>query len=186
MRPNPATWVDEHGDYLFRYALSRLRQRDVAEDLVQETFLAALSGKDRFAGRSSERTWLVGILKRKIADQLRRKGHEQPVSDLTTSDRWLEALFDEHGKWKKKPGEWPPDPAASFEKEEFWKIFTACLHKLPGRLAHAFTLREVEELDGQEVCKVLNISANNLWVMLHRARLSLSRCLEFNWFSTTK
>jgi RNA polymerase sigma-70 factor (ECF subfamily) len=186
VRTNPAKWVDEHGDYLFRYALSRLRQRDVAEDLVQETFLAALRGRDRFAGASSERTWLVGILKRKIVDHLRRKAHEQPVSDVTDSDRWAEALFDERGHWKKKPGQWPADPSAAFEKQEFWAIFTACLRKLPERLANAFTLREVEELDSQEVCKVLNVSANNLWVMLHRARLGLWRCLEVNWFGTKK
>jgi len=95
---NPAKWVDEHGDYLFRFALSRLRQREVAEDLVQETLLAAIRARDRFTGASSERTWLVGILKRKIVDHLRRKGREQPVSDLAASDRWAEALFDEIGR----------------------------------------------------------------------------------------
>jgi RNA polymerase sigma-70 factor (ECF subfamily) len=178
--------VDEHGDYLFRFALSRLRQREVAEDLVQETFLAALRGRDRFAGGSSERTWLVGILKRKIVDYLRRKGHEQPVGDLTASDQWVEALFDERGNWSKKPGKWPADAGATLETQEFWAIFSACLDKLPERLASAFTLREVEELDGQEVCKVLNVSANNLWVMLHRARLGLLRCLEVHWFGTEK
>jgi RNA polymerase sigma-70 factor (ECF subfamily) len=183
---NPAKWVDEYGDYLFRFALSRLRRRETAEDLVQETFLAALGARDRFAGASSERTWLVGILKRKIVDHVRRKGHVQLVSDLSASDQWVEALFDERGNWKKKPGKWPDDPSAAFEKQEFWAIFTACLRKLPDRLANAFTLREVEELDSLEICKVLNISANNLWVMLHRARLGLWRCLEVNWFGTKK
>jgi RNA polymerase sigma-70 factor (ECF subfamily) len=186
MAGDPARWVDVHGDYLFRYALCRLRQREVAEDLIQETFLAALRGRDRFAGASSERTWLVGILKRKLVDHLRRKGREQPVTDLTTVDRWAEALFDERGNWKKKPGKWPADPSAALEKQEFWEIFTACLGKLPERLANAFTLRAVDEVDSQEVCKVLNVSANNLWVMLHRARLGLWRCLEINWFGTKK
>jgi RNA polymerase sigma-70 factor (ECF subfamily) len=181
---NPATWVDEHGDHLFRFALSRLRQRDVAEDLVQETFLAALRARDRFVGASSERTWLVGILKRKIVDHLRRKSHEQPASDLSASDRWVETLFDERGNWKKKPGQWPADPGAAFEKEEFWAAFADCLRKLPERLAHAFVLREMEEVDSPEICKVLNVSANNLWVMLYRARLGLWRCLEINWFGT--
>src|SRR5581483_8236434 len=107
MATDPAQWVDQHGDYLFRFALSRLRQREVAEDLVQETFVAALRARKRFAGASSERTWLTGILKRKIVDYFRRKGHEQPASDLSTSDHWVEALFDERGNWKKKPGKWP-------------------------------------------------------------------------------
>lgn len=168
-----------------RYALARLRQPEVAEDLIQETFLAAFRARDQFAGRSSERTWLVGILKRKIVDHLRRRGREQPATDLTNSDQWTDALFDERGNWRKKPGQWP-DPSAAFEKEEFWTAFADCLRKLPERLASAFTLREVEELESQEVCKVLNVSANNLWVMLHRARLGLWRCLEVNWFGTKK
>jgi len=183
---NADKWVDEHGDYLLRFALSRLRQPEVAEDLVQETFLAALHARQRFTGASTERTWLVGILKRKIVDHLRRKGREQPVSALSASERWLEAQFDERGNWRKKPGRWPPDPSAAVEKQEFWAIFTACLRKLPERLASAFTLREIDELDTWEVCKVLDVSANNLWVMLHRARLGLWRCLEINWFGNKK
>ncbi len=177
-------WVDEHGDYLFRFALSRLRKHEVAEDLVQETFLAALRARDRFAGASSERTWLVGILKRKIVDHLRHKGHELPVSDLTALDQRVEALFDERGNWRKKPGKWPSDPSAALEREEFWAVFTACLRKLPERLASVFTLRELEALDSRQVCKVLSITANNLWVMLHRARLGLWLCLEVNWFGS--
>ena len=186
MATDPAQWVDQYGDYLFRYALSRLRQRDVAEDLVQETFVAALRARERFAGASSERTWLVGILKRKIVDHLRRKAHEQPVSDLAASDRWSEELFDERGNWKKKPDRWPSGPSADLERKEFWEIFRGCLRKLPERLANAFTLREIEEMDSREVCKTLNVSANNLWVMLHRARLGLWRCLVVNWFDTKK
>jgi RNA polymerase sigma-70 factor (ECF subfamily) len=179
---NAEKWVDEHGDYLFRFALSRLRQREAAEDLVQETFLAALQARKRFAGASSVLTWLVGILKRKIVDHLRRKGREQPASDLAATSQCMESLFDERGNWKKKPGKWPADPSATLEKAEFHMILSRCLGKLPERLADAFTLREVEELDSQEVCKVLDISANNLWVMLHRARVWLRRCLEVNWF----
>jgi RNA polymerase sigma-70 factor (TIGR02943 family) len=186
MATDPARWVDEHGDYLFRFALSRLRRREAAEDLVQETFLAALRARERFAGASSERTWLVGILKRKIVDHLRRTGREQPAGDLAAVDRWADGLFDERGHWRKKPGKWPADPSAALEKTEFWSIFSRCLGKLPERLANAFVLREVEELDSHEVCKVLGVSANNLWVMLHRARLGLWRCLEINWFGTKK
>jgi RNA polymerase sigma-70 factor (TIGR02943 family) len=182
----PETWVDEHGDYLFRFALSRLRRRDLAEDLVQETFLAALQARGRFAGQSSERTWLVGILKHKIVDHLRRRTAEQRAANPAELGRWVDGLFDERGKWREKPGKWPADPGTAFEKTEFWAIFAACLRKLPERLANAFTLRAVEEMDSPEVCKVLGVTANNLWVMLHRARLGLWRCLQIHWFGTKK
>jgi RNA polymerase sigma-70 factor (TIGR02943 family) len=175
-------WVDDHGDYLYRFALTRLSQREAAEDVVQETFLAALAGKKRFAGASSERTWLIGILKRKIADYLRRKSRERPASDFEPDDGWIDQLFDARGNWTKKPGVWPSDPVAALENKEFLSIFYRCLSKLPQRLAGAFTLRALEGMAGDEVCKVLDVSANNLWVMLHRARLQLSRCLEINWF----
>jgi RNA polymerase sigma-70 factor (ECF subfamily) len=179
---DPAGWVDRHGDYLFRYALARLRRREAAEDLVQETFLAALGARERFAGGSSERSWLVGILKRKILDHFRRKAREQPVSDFAAPDCWAEALFDKRGNWKRKPGAWDSGPGATCERAEFWEAFARCLGKLPGRLADAFTLREVEGVASREVCKALDISATNLWVMLYRARLRLWRCLDSNWF----
>ncbi len=181
-RVDPGGWVDRHGDYLFRFALARLRQPEVAEDLVQETFLAALSAKERFAARSSERTWLVGILKHKLVDHLRRKSREQPVSDFAATDKAVEDLFDERGHWRRKPGEWDAGPGATVEREEFWAALARCLGKLPGRLADAFTLREVEELESHDVCKALDVSATNLGVMLHRARLRLWRCLDVNWF----
>ena len=183
---DPATWMDRHSDYLFRYALARLRRREVAEDVVQETFLAALRAKDQFAGASSERTWLVAILKRKIVDHFRRKYRERPAADLTAADGWTDDLFDERGRWREKPARWTADPGAAFEREEFWAAFRACLGKLPGRLADAFTLREVEGLESPEVCKALDVSASNLWVMLHRARQRLWKCLGVHWFSASE
>ena len=84
---NPREWVDRHGDFLYRFAMARVRRADVAEDLVQETLLAAWRGRARFAGRSSERTWLTSILKRKAIDWLRRRVLErlQSASDVTDS-----------------------------------------------------------------------------------------------------
>lgn len=183
---NAERWVDRHGDYLFRYAWARLRQAEAAEDVVQETLLAAFAGRERFAGASSERTWLVGILKRKIVDLLRRKSREQPIGDFAAEDRWTDSIFDERGGWKMKPGQWPSDPSVSLQKREFWSVLSRCLSKLPERLASAFTLRVIEELDRHAVCEVLDVSANNLGVMLHRARLRLSRCLKINWFDNEK
>jgi RNA polymerase sigma-70 factor (ECF subfamily) len=178
---NPLSWVDQHGDCLYHYALARLGRPDLAEDIVQETFLGALRGREQFKGASSERTWLVGILKRKIIDHLRRKHCEQPVSDLG-EDGWESELFDRGGHWKRGPRKWM-NPDSALENAEFWKAFSRCMGGLPGRLAEAFALREVEGLETAEVCEMLSISAGNLSVMLHRARLRLWRCLGANWFA---
>jgi RNA polymerase sigma-70 factor (ECF subfamily) len=179
---NPRNWVEEHGDFLHRYALLRLERPETAEDLVQETFLAALRGREQFQGASSERTWLVGILKHKVIDHFRRKRREQPVSDLG-ADEWVDELFDQSGHWKKAPRSWA-NPEAAVESAEFWNVFADCLGKLPGRLAEAFSLREIDGLESAEVCALLAVSPANLSVMLHRARLRLWRCLGTHWFAT--
>lgn len=180
--PDPSRWLDEYGDYLFRYAVLRLRQHELAEDVVQETFLAALQQRQRFAGRSSVKSWLVSILKHKIVDALRRKGRESPASDVAASGAFLDHWFNPRGKWRIKPKDWG-DPSAALEGKEFWAVFLRCLSKLPARLADAFVLRELEVQSTNQVRKALRVSAGNLWVLLHRARLRLWRCLDVNWFS---
>ena len=177
---DPASWVDRHGDFLFRYALRRVHQAELAEDLVQEAFLGALQSRDRFAGGSSERTWLVGILKHKIVDRLRRQYREQPVSTLA-DDGWGNDLFDQTGHWKNGPSQWAK-PSAALENAEFGETMSRCLGKLPRALADAFSLREMTELPSAEVCRVLDVSPNHLGVMMHRARLRLWRCLDLHWF----
>lgn len=184
--PNPETWVDEHGDYLYSYALLRLRDRELAEEIVQETFLAALKACHNFAGQSSERTWLVGILKHKIIDHFRRASRERLVANFEVSSSDDE-LFRKSGEWaghwtqEGAPKEWANDPSQVVEQKEFGEIFNRCLGQLPPRLAEAFTLREIKGFSSEEICEILAISANNLWVMLHRARALLRRSLEVNW-----
>jgi RNA polymerase sigma-70 factor (ECF subfamily) len=180
--PDPATWVDRHGDVLFRFALSRLGSRSAAEDLVQETFLAALRSGRTFAGRSTERTWFVGILKHKIVDYLRQHGRERPVSALNCSNEMDEELFDNKGWWQIRPGKWPADPSDALESNEFWESFRRCLDGLPQRLRTVFALREIDELSTAEVCQGLKVTPGNLGVLLYRARMGLRRCLEINWF----
>jgi RNA polymerase sigma-70 factor (ECF subfamily) len=186
--PDPALWVDQHGDYLFRYAVFRLRDTSLAEDILQETLLSALQSYHNFEGRGSERTWLVGILKHKIIDHYRRASRETPESQLESDAFEHEELFRESGEWKdhwvadKAPVEWYTGPAELVEQNEFWVVFRECLSPLPPRIANAFTLREVDGLKSEEICEVLSITVNNLWVMLHRARLHLRQCLEANWF----
>ena len=183
---DPETWVDQYGDYLYRYAISRIHEPAVAEDLVQETLLAALQGKEGFKGRSSEKTWLTGILKYKIIDHIRKKSRERPTEDIESSVDAMHEYFEEKGGWKVGPAKWTVNPTELLEQKEFWKVFYECLSKLSGRLAQAFVFRELEGLSSDEIRKILNISATNSYVMLYRARMRMRDCLEVNWLGREK
>jgi RNA polymerase sigma-70 factor, ECF subfamily len=174
-------WLERHGDALFRYALQRTRSRDVAEDLVQETLLAALEARDTFEGRSAERTWLTAILRHKIVDHLRRTLPAQLADG--TEDPPPPDPFTRRGNWKARPAEWAGDPRELMEREEFREVLAACMSKLPPRTASVFLLREAEEIGSEKICQELGISATNLWAMLHRARSRLRQCLTLNWFA---
>jgi len=181
---DPTRWVDEYGDVLFHFALARVRNPQHAEDLVQETLLAALQARHRFAGRSAERTWLVSILKHKVADHFRRAGRTYSLDEAMLPAQGHEDLFDEAGAWKqsKAPTAWSADPAEALAQDEFLEVLRACLSRLPSRMAQVFWMREVDGLRSDEICGLLDISANNLWVLLHRARLQLRHCLAHTWF----
>lgn len=178
----PENWVDNYGDALFAFALSRVRDRALAEELVQETFLAALGARKSFKGQSTERTWLTGILKHKIVDHFREVGREEPLSDIDGVTEAVDAFFDERGRWKVGPSKWNFNPVKILEQKEFWKVFQKCLDQLSHGLARVFTLREINGLTTEEVCKVLGISSTNKWVRMHRARMLIRRCLEVGWF----
>ena len=179
-------WVDDHGECLYRYALVRVRKPEVAEDLVQETFLAAVRGYDKFGGRSSERSWLVGILKNKIVDRFRKLGRETSFTDTEFLSDEFSEKFVSIGFWNHDlgPHEWKPEPDAVMHRTEFWQVMGDCLSKLPEKIRAVFTMREMDEVPSKEICAILSISDSNLWVMLHRARMALRECLEMNWFDT--
>jgi len=181
---DPEQWVDLYGNYLYRFALGRLRNPEEAENTVQETFLAAFKAKESFSGRSSERTWLIGILKHKIIDYFRKKYREIPVSDLQIQDEQatVDSFFDQVEHPLKYPSDWEADPRTLSENNEFWGILEQCLKKLPQATALAFSMREMDAMKTPEICQILNITPTNLWVMLHRARLQMRGCLEKNWF----
>jgi RNA polymerase sigma-70 factor (TIGR02943 family) len=178
----PECWLDEHGDYLYRFALARVTNPATAEDLVQETLLAALRAATSFAGRSSERTWLTGILKNKLMDWLRRTQRTELVQDLGRPDECLEGLYDRLGHWKAGPRAWEADPARVLERRAFWEAFERCFAHLPERMREVFSLRLLDETPAVEVCQVLGISATNLWALTHRARVRLWRCLNKTGF----
>jgi RNA polymerase sigma-70 factor (ECF subfamily) len=183
-KADPSRWVDDHGDCLFRYALVRVRTQEVAEDLVQETLLAAVRTQEKFAGRSSERSWLVGILKNKIVDYYRKLGRETTFTDMEFLKDEFSEKFVAEGWWVHVDGpkEWRPESDEVMHKGEFWQTMRDCLGKLPRRVGDVFMLREMEGIPSKEICQTLNITESNLWVMLHRARMALRECLEMNWF----
>jgi RNA polymerase sigma-70 factor (ECF subfamily) len=189
---DPATWVDQHGDYLYRNALARVREPGIAEDVVQETFLAALKARHSFAGKSTERTWLVGILKRKIVDYYRKISRETNLDKvdhmLSTADDNFETSGGMAGMWKteQQPAEWMIDSSDAAEQTEFWNFLQKCLDKLPPRLAVMFVLREMEEINSEEICNILRLTPTNLRVMLYRARKELRGCLEKKWIGEKK
>lgn len=178
---DPARWLDQHGDYLYRYAMFRLRESAAAEDMVQETLLAAMKGQAGFRVASSERTWLVGILRHKILDRFREVTRLRPLCDIDAFDDFD---FQENGDWRldSAPVAWRAKPDELTEQKEFWDVLTHGLSSLSARTATAFILREIDCLDTDEICEALNVSRENLWVMLHRARMSLRRFLQANWF----
>ncbi len=177
---NVAELVEEHANFLYRFAIRRVRDESAAEDLVQETLLAVLKSSDGFLNRSSERTWLTSILKNKIVDHFRKTAREETF-DFSGDEEFFQA--DGHWKTEFAASAWNAKPNELVENREFWEIINRCLAKLPKQTAAAFILREIEGLSSDEVCEALNISANNLWTMLHRARVRLRSEIEVNFFS---
>lgn len=189
LESDPTRWVDEHGDYLYRFAKLRVQNSAVAEDLVQETFLSALKALNSFSGSASVRTWLTTILKNKTVDYFRKqrvRNEDDSASDQIDEKRWL---FQEEGRWvgvwkaEFGPSGWGAGPSEDFERKEFWLALQLCLEKLSPSLSRLFVLREIEEMETDDICKILEITPSNLWVSLHRTRLRLRQCLETSWFS---
>ena len=179
-----AAQLERHRTVLTRYAMRAVSDADLAQDLVQDTFVAALSSGG-FRGESSLRTWLTGILKHKIVDAIRRKVKAPvPLSVLddegTIDD--FDGLFRSDGRWDAPPADWG-DPEAALNQRQFFDVMEFCLEKLPPQTGRVFMMREVMELETDEICKELAITANNLWVILYRARMALRVCLEQHWFA---
>ena len=184
---NPTTWLDSHGDYLYRYALMRVRDGAVAEDLLQETLLAATAASGSHEDRSSERTWLAGILKQKIFDYFRGVART-PEFQLSTAVELQEPdVFEKSGIWQGHwredcaPLSWPSDVVGLPQSCEFWNTFERCLSCLPARMAIAFTLREMEGLSTHQICEILDISSSDLRIILHCGRVKLRQLLEAEW-----
>lgn len=178
---NPENWVDEYGDYLYRYAKSRLRSSTAAEEVVQETFLAGVRYSEQFEGRGSERGWLMGILKRKIVDHIRLQSRQREESSFDNEYDPSERLFDSNGNWKPGAVNWFSEPGQQIELQELQLLVRECLQTLPESQAAVFVLSVMEELDSDDVCRELEITPANMWVRMHRARVGLANCVGARW-----
>ena len=179
---DPETWVDQYGDCLYRFALAFIKDSVVAENLVQETFLAALEGPESFKGSRSVQTRLSAILNHKIVDYFRKKNREQALDDINAVTETVDGLYHGDGSWKIRPGKWDLKTLRIYEQQEFLDTLFKCLAKLPDRMGKVFMLREMEGCSTEEICNALQISATKSSVMLYRARAYLRHCLELSWF----
>ena len=180
----PETWVDQYGDYLYRYALMRLKDPAAAQDVLQETYIAGFKGLEKFDGRVNVKYWLRGILRNKIVDYIRKAVREQPYEnplELEDDDGISHNKMKYFGIPSSEPMPWDFEPHQAYEQTEFWSIFRNCVDQLNENHRRAFVLKEIEGLSTEEVCEIMDISPNNLWVVIHRARTQLKSLLEKNW-----
>lgn len=175
-------WIDNYADYMYNYAVVRVSSQDIAKDLVQDTFFAGLKSAKNFQGKSTERTWLVSILKRKIIDHYRKinskKGQAEVrmnfYNDGENEGNWLE---------DRVPESWNNQSEKNIENEELKSQLEQCIDALPEKYAMVFRMKTIQEFETEEICKELDITSSNLWVIIHRARTQLRRCMEDNWFN---
>lgn len=178
---NPNKWIDLYSDYLFNYTITRVNDRDIAQDLVQDTFIAGLKSMKNFKGEASERTWLISILKRKIIDHYRKINSNKGKAEVRMS---YNSDAEDEGDWLEERVADPFDKTAedNLINTELGLAIHNCIEKLPAKQAQVFKMKTILDYETEAICNELNITASNLWVIIHRARTSLAACLEKNWF----
>lgn len=189
---NPGRWVTEYGDYLYNFAYARMNNSQSAEDLVQDTFVSAIKSKAGFKGNSTEKTWLTSILKNKIIDFYRKKSNQNEIvlgrnaEEENSVNDFFEMEGSKKGTWTSegRPDFWSKDLSTPVENKEFYEILKGCLGNLPDQWESVFTLKNMEDLSAKEICKELDISSSNYWVIIHRAKLQLRKCMETNWVNS--
>ncbi len=177
---NPNNWIDLYSDYLFNYSISRVNDHAIAQDLISETFLAGLKSMKNFKGEASERTWLISILKRKIIDHYRKKNSKKGKAEV----RMAYNSSENEGDWLEERVADPFDKTAedNIENTELGFAINNCLEKLPEKQAKVFEMKTILNYETETICNELDITASNLWVIIHRARTAMAGCLEKNWF----
>jgi len=179
---DPNRWIDNYADYLFNYTITRLDDTELAKDIVQETFFSGLKAMKNYRGDASERTWLVSILKRKIIDQYRKMNSKKGKAEIRVN------FYEEggkKGKWLEEcvPQTWGNEAEQNIESKELGLAINNCVNALPEKYRVVFKMKTMHNIDTEEICNELDISSSNLWVIIHRARLQLRKCMEENWFN---
>lgn len=183
---NDSTYIEEIRSQMLKFARLQLRDADAAEDAVHDALIGAMKNADKFEGKAAFKSWVFAILKNKIIDGIRKDSRYVTIASIqgeNSEDEDVSYLFDQNEHWTDDhaPSSWRT-PEQSFKQQQFWVIFEACLNKLPSAQARCFMMREFVGLDSTEICKELAVSTTNLHVQLHRARLSLQKCLDSHWF----
>lgn len=179
---NTDKWIDNYADYMYNYAVVRVNDSDLAKDLVQDTFFAGLKSAKNFQGKSTERTWLISILKRKIIDHYRKINSNKGKAEVRMN------FYDDgenEGNWleERVPQSWDNQSEKSIENQELKSQLESCIDALPEKYGMVFRMKTIQEFETEEICKELDITASNLWVIIHRARTQLRKCMEDNWFN---
>ncbi|WP_036824955.1 sigma-70 family RNA polymerase sigma factor [Polaribacter sp. Hel1_85] len=179
---NTDKWIDNYADYMYNYAVVRVNNSDLAKDLVQDTFFAGLKSAKNFQGKSTERTWLISILKRKIIDHYRKINSKKGQAEVRMN------FYDDgenEGNWleERVPQSWDNQSEKTIENQELKSQLESCIDALPEKYGLVFRMKTIQEFETEEICKELNITASNLWVIIHRARTQLRKCMEDNWFN---
>lgn len=180
---HPDKWLEAHGDYLYRYALSKTGQPEVAQDIVQETLLAAWRGREEYKGKAHERSWLLSICRNKTTDYYRQANqNEVSLPSDATEAMTEDAFFNQDGSWKNPSSVWVNDPLQDAEAAAFWDSLQHCVSRLSDQQREAFVLNTLSGLGAAEAGDLLGTTTNHLYVLIHRAKLNLARCLSAIWF----
>lgn len=188
---NPNKWIELYADYLFNYAIVRVNDSDMAQDLVQDTFLSALKAQTGFRGDSSEKTWLVTIMKRKIIDHYRKnstRGIQDSLDSMQVAanyDHFFDGDHGDHWNFDNVPQAWSEEQK-ELENKEFYQILNKCLSLLPEKWAAVFNMKNFDDCSAEDICKELNVTPSNYWVIMHRSKLQLRECMEKNWYGNKR
>ncbi|BAX81758.1 sigma-70 family RNA polymerase sigma factor [Labilibaculum antarcticum] len=177
---NLIKWVNEFTNELYKWAYYKTSSAETAEDLVQETFLAAAEKVSTFKGDSSAKTWLFSILNHKIIDYYRKKVNKPVAMESNT----IASYFDEDGSWQKekRPKDWQDEENHLLDDNDFQQILKKCLDALPEKWSTCVKLKYLTEKSGEDICQELEIAPTNYWQIVHRSKLQLRNCIENNWF----